>query len=34
MALNNWVRYLVPIKGSSLRILPVMRSYPGEFFGG
>jgi hypothetical protein len=25
-SLNNWVRYFIPIVGSSLRILPVMRS--------
>jgi hypothetical protein len=25
-ALNNWVRYFIPIIGSSFRILPVMRS--------
>jgi hypothetical protein len=25
-ALNNWVRYFIPMIGNSLRILPVMRS--------
>jgi hypothetical protein len=25
-ALNNWVRYFIPMVGNSLRILPVMRS--------
>jgi hypothetical protein len=25
-ALNNWVRYFIPITGNSLRVLPVIRS--------
>jgi hypothetical protein len=32
-ALNNWVRYWIPIVGRSLRILLVIRSYPGDFLG-
>jgi hypothetical protein len=32
-ALNSCARYCIPIVGSSLRILPVMRSYPGNFLG-
>jgi hypothetical protein len=27
-SLTNWVRYFIPIRGNSLRILPVMRSQP------
>jgi hypothetical protein len=32
-ALNSCVTYCIPIVGSSLRILLVMRSYPGDFLG-
>jgi hypothetical protein len=30
-ALNSCARYCIPIVGSSLRILPVMRLYPGDY---
>jgi hypothetical protein len=32
-ASNNWVRNFIPIRGNPLRILPVMRSKPDDFFG-
>jgi hypothetical protein len=31
--LNSCVRYCIPAVDSSLRILQVMRSYPGDFLG-
>jgi hypothetical protein len=29
-ALNNWLRYFIPIIGSCLRMLPVLRSQPDD----
>jgi hypothetical protein len=31
--LKSWVRYWIPIVGSSLKIFQVIWSYPGDFFG-